>query len=365
MSAHPLSHCTSLITNQQKLNGIISFLTSQNEMSKIRAPGVVPLLGWFALTIIYWGLSGYIIWYAQYPEPSGDFDSYDLHMKRSRSVSIALIIYFSLCIFIMFYYFSQVLGLTKGQLTFFYPEKQVWSVMAQGVLIGFFTICGLFSSIMCLLYFYDINTNAAIYAVMSLLGISLSVIVGLAFSAYLRCQVGESYTDSEIACVKEFMNFAQKTAVEEATQTAIAAKSRAESVRKMDTNALMAEFSAIGEVSEIGKMKNQLSRSQNANSRQWSASPTIAAIPLTTRNLYSQTTQPIILSQATSPTQQILVSQATSPTQINGETIPQQPLETSSRTTHFFAPNREPTVPIATVLDASSSHLSGGGLGSF
>jgi hypothetical protein len=301
MSAQPQSHCASILANTQKYKSILLYLDAQSSLMKTTAPGVVPLISWFILTIVYWGLSGYIIWYAQYPTPSDDdYDSYDLHMKRSRSVSIALIIYFSLCILIMFYYFYIVLSLSKNQLTFFFPENQVWSVVSQGVLIGFFTICGLFSSIMCLLYFYDINTNAAVFAVMSLLGISLSVIVGLAFSAYLRCQVGESFSASEIECVKEFLQTMKKQATLQASasqQTANALKSRAESFSKMGLSEMVKEAVTSGDSQIEASRRALVSRSPTFDVQQ--QFPNIAqSSPVTvTYSQQPQVVQPIYSQQ--------------------------------------------------------------------
>ena len=167
----------------------------------------------------------------------------------------------------MFYYFYQVLSLSKNQLTFFYPENQVWSVVTQGVLIGFFTICGLFASIMCLLYFYEINTNVAVYAIMSLLGLSLSVIVGLAFSAYLRCQFGESFSASEIECVKEFLLSSKKQVMEQAAQsqqTANALKSRADSISKMGVADIIKDAAASGDASFVETSRKAAVNSQTA-----------------------------------------------------------------------------------------------------
>ena len=167
----------------------------------------------------------------------------------------------------MFYYFYQVLSLSKNQLTFFYPENQVWSVVTQGVMIGFFTICGLFASIMCLLYFYEINTNVAVYAIMSLLGLSLSVIVGLAFSAYLRCQFGESFSASEIECVKEFILSSTKQVMEQAAQsqqTANALKSRADSISKMGVADIIKDAAASGDASFVETSRKAAVNSQTA-----------------------------------------------------------------------------------------------------
>ena len=62
MSAQPLQNCISLIQNKPRFDAIVSYLAAQGALSKVRAPGVVPLLIWVTFTVIFWGLAGYIIY---------------------------------------------------------------------------------------------------------------------------------------------------------------------------------------------------------------------------------------------------------------------------------------------------------------
>lgn len=124
--------------------------------------------------------------------------------QRNVALSSTLVAYFGVCTLLMLWYFYRVSRLEATHLAFLYPPSASTSTLVQGVGLSLFSVGGLVASVLCVLYFTHTTTDAMLYTFLSLLGVALSVIVGLVYANFVQCRKsGSSVPDTHLVCAKE------------------------------------------------------------------------------------------------------------------------------------------------------------------
>ena len=242
--------------NVDRLKAVATFLKRQLTLDSMTTPGAMSLIIWIGFTAAYWGVAGWFI-SKRYsssspPSPSTPDESSESssdESEKNRTICIALIIYFSLCILIVIFYawrIKKFQGMGWDSLhpnnTFSGKSPSVtWGIM------GFFTMGGLFISIILLCHYAGHDLHPSLIVVLVLMALLLSFTIALAGKIFVNCGKPELVmTGEEERCVKDFLIRQQKADLE-AKKALIEAGRQAELAYESRKN--LGESELIGEAS--------------------------------------------------------------------------------------------------------------------
>lgn len=197
-----------------RLKAVASFLLQQRKLDNMMSPGVMSIIIWVGFTAAYWGVAGWLIknYYSpsSSPSPSPDkpSESSSDESNMNRSICIALIIYFSLCILIILFYAWRIKQFQGWGWDKLHPNNS-FSGKSPSVtwgLMGFFTMGGLFISIILLCHYAGHDLHPSLIVVLCLMALLLSFVIALAGKIFVNCGKPKlSMTDDEERCVKDFL----------------------------------------------------------------------------------------------------------------------------------------------------------------
>ena len=191
--------------NEGRLNQILSYLNRQSNLNKMMTPGAMSIIIWIGFTVFYWSAAG---WFINSYYSSSESDGSSSEESRNRIICIALIIYFSLCILIILFYawrikIFQDLGWDQLNPNNTFSGKS--PVVTWGVM-GFFTMGGLFISIILLCHYAGHDLHPALIVVLSIMALLISFTIALAGKVFVKCGKPKELFDSkEEACVRIYL----------------------------------------------------------------------------------------------------------------------------------------------------------------
>lgn len=189
--------------SEQRLIEIGVFLKNQTLLDKQMSPGVTSFLTWLGVSGLFWGGAG---WWIRHSYPALGDDDPTGH--RSIAICVAMIIYFSLCIFIILIYAWLIRKFRERGWDSLHPGESysgpnptlTWGIM------GLFSIGGLFVSIILLCHYSGHDLHPALIVLLSLLALILSTTVALVGKVFVNCiQPNVKFSVAEANCVKEYL----------------------------------------------------------------------------------------------------------------------------------------------------------------
>lgn len=200
--------------DSKRLQLISSYLREQRNLNKMMTPGAMSIIIWIGFTVVYWSAAG---WFINHYYSSSESDGSSSEDSRNRIICIALIIYFSLCILIILFYAWRIkkfqdLNWDKLNPTNTFSGKS--PVITWGVM-GFFTMGGLFISIILLCHYAGHDLHPSLIVILSLMALLISFTIALVGKVFVNCGKPKVLFDSkEEACVRNYNEQARTVEVE-------------------------------------------------------------------------------------------------------------------------------------------------------
>jgi hypothetical protein len=259
--------------DQGRLKQISIYLDRQSNLNKMMTPGAMSIIIWIGFTVFYWSAAG---WFINHYYSSSESDGSSNEDSKNRIICIALIVYFSLCILIILFYawrIKKFQDLNWDQLNPTNTFSGKSPVVTWGVM-GFFTMGGLFISIILLCHYAGHDLHPALIVVLSLVALLISFTIALVGKVFVNCgKPKELFNPKEEACVRNYLEQKHIKELEElklVEEAGKIAEMKRKSRENLSSEQLVRE-AAIEDGSGVNVAKQaelQAAGSQTASSRQ-------------------------------------------------------------------------------------------------